>query len=109
VWRVPGLLATASGALLFCSCLHLLLYRYFRKCQALFYKNSRKNVNYQIRRFLLHHGRSSSESTGGGGYGHAGSAGVSPINTREIKKPPFQKFRQKQKGSSYLCIITVDK
>nr|DAH22824.1 MAG TPA: hypothetical protein [Caudoviricetes sp.] len=38
------------------------------------------------------------ESTGGGGYSRAVPAGVSPINTRQNKKPRLKKFRKNKKA-----------
>lgn len=37
------------------------------------------------------------ESTGGGGYSRAVPAGVSPINTRQNKKPRLKKSRKNKK------------
>lgn len=40
------------------------------------------------------------ESTGGGGYSRAVPAGVSPINTRQNKKPSLKKSRKTKKAQN---------
>nr|DAP58908.1 MAG TPA: hypothetical protein [Caudoviricetes sp.] len=42
------------------------------------------------------------QRAGGGGYSRADSAGVSPVNTRQNKKPRLKKSRKNKKAKSIL-------